>query len=437
VERTSRRVLIIGAAGRDFHDFNTRFRDDPTVEVVAFTATQIPFIDDRTYPASIAGERYPDGIPIHPEDELERLVAEFDVDEVVFAYSDVAHVDLMHIASRVLATGASFTLSGPRQIMLESSKPVVAVTAVRTGVGKSPTSRKVCALLREAGRSPVVIRHPMPYGDLAAQRVQLFRRRDDLVAADVTIEEREEYEHHLDAGTPVMAGVDYEAILRVAEDIGDVIVFDGGNNDLPLIRPDVHIVLVDPHRAGHETTYHPGEANLRMADAVIVTKVDTADPYAVAEVRASVHLANPRAMVVTAALTTSLDTDRSIAGTRVLVIEDGPTLTHGSMKYGAGVLAAQAAGAIVVDPRDVAVGSIRDTFERYDVGPLLPALGYSAGQLAELSKTIAAVDCDLVLVATPVDLTKLISIDKPTVRVGYDYEDVGSPTLRDVLVPVL
>jgi predicted GTPase len=321
--------------------------------------------------------------------------------------------------------------------MLESSKPVVAVTAVRTGVGKSPTSRKVCALLREAGRSPIVIRHPMPYGDLAAQRVQLFRTRDDLVAADVTIEEREEYEHHLDAGTPVMAGVDYEAILRVAEDLGDVIVFDGGNNDLPLVRPDVHIVLVDPHRAGHETTYHPGEANLRMADAVIITKVDTADPYAIAEVEASVHRANPKATVVTAALTTSLDTDRSIAGMRVLVIEDGPTLTHGSMKYGAGVLAAQAAEAIVVDPRDAAVGSIRDTFEHYDVGPLLPALGYSAGQLAELSKTIAAVDCDLVLVATPVDLTKLISIDKPTVRVGYDYEDVGSPTLHDILAPVL
>lgn len=436
MERPARRVLIMGAAGRDFHDFNTRFRDDPQVEVVAFTATQIPFIDQRTYPAAIAGDRYPDGIPIHSEDELEDLVADLAVDEVVFAYSDVAHVDLMHTASRVLATGASFTLSGPRQIMLPSRHPVVAVTAVRTGVGKSPTSRKVCELLRDAGRSPVVIRHPMPYGDLAAQRVQLFRSEDDLVAAKVTVEEREEYEPHIQAGTPVMAGVDYAAILEVAEDLGDVIVFDGGNNDLPLYRPDVHLVLVDPHRAGHEILYHPGEANLRMADAVVITKVDTADPYDVAEVEASVHKVNPGATVIKAALPTSLDQPGSIAGKRVLVIEDGPTLTHGSMKYGAGVLTAQRLDAIVVDPREHAIGTIRAAFEQYDVGPLLPAIGYSAEQLAELEQTIAAVDCDLVLVATPVDLARLITIDKPTIRVSYEYQDVGTPTLRDVLTPV-
>lgn len=427
----------MGAAGRDFHDFNTRFRDDPDVEVVAFTATQIPFIDDRTYPAAIAGARYPDGIPIHPEEELERLVHDRAVDEVVFAYSDVSHLDLMHTASRVLATGSSFTLSGPSQTMLTSSKPVVAVTAVRTGVGKSPTSRKVCALLREAGRSPVVIRHPMPYGDLAAQRVQLFRSDQDLVAADVTVEEREEYEPHIAAGTPVMAGVDYQAILEVAEDIGDIIVFDGGNNDLPLIRPDVHLALVDPHRPGHETTYHPGETNLRMADAVIITKVDSADPYAVTDLESAVHRINPRATVIKAALPTSLDHPGSIAGKRVLVIEDGPTLTHGSMKYGAGVLTAQRHEAIVVDPRPHAVGTIRDAFDRYEVGPVVPALGYSGEQLTELQKTIAAVDCDLVLIATPVDLSRLISIDKPTARVNYEYRDIGTPTLREVLAPVL
>jgi predicted GTPase len=435
----ARRVLIMGAAGRDFHNFNVVYRDDPDALVVAFTATQIPFIEDRTYPAELAGPRYPRGIPIHDEEELTRLVRELEVDDVVFAYSDVSHEHVMHKASEALAAGANFVLLGPRATMLEAEVPVVAVCAVRTGAGKSQTTRAVAATLREAGKRVVAVRHPMPYGDIASQRVQRFASFEDLDRHRVTIEEREEYEPHLAAGTVVYAGVDYAEILRAAQAECDVLLWDGGNNDLPFFRPDVHLVVADPLRAGHETRYHPGEANLRMADAVVINKVDSATPEQVAALERTVRTVNPRAVVLRAASRITVDDPAAIAGKRVLVVEDGPTLTHGEMKFGAGVVAARRHGAAgIVDPRPYAVGTIQDVYRRYDVGPVLPAMGYSEQQLEEMEKTIDAADCDLVVVASPIDLRRVIDLSKPAVRVRYELEVLeGSPTLRDVLAPVL
>ena len=435
----TRKILIMGAAGRDFHNFNTVYRNDPEAEVVAFTATQIPGIENRTYPSELAGDRYPAGIPIHPEAELSALIERLSVDEVVFAYSDVSHEYVMHRGSQVLAAGANFVLLGPNATMLDPDVPVVAVCAVRTGAGKSQTTRRAAQILREAGHRPVVVRHPMPYGDLVAERVQRFASREELDAAGVTVEEREEYEHHIDSGTVVYAGVDYKAILDRAQEEAHVILWDGGNNDLPFFRPTVHIVVADPLRAGHETTYHPGEANLRMADVVVINKVDAATPEQVRRVEASVQMLNPDAMVIKAESPVTVDRPQDLRGKRALVIEDGPTLTHGEMKFGAGVVAARREGATtIVDPRQYATGSLREVFEQYDVGPVLPAEGYSPQQLAEIEAAIISADADVVVIATPVDLRHLIRISKPTVRVTYGLREVsGSPTIGDALAPVI
>jgi predicted GTPase len=429
----------MGAAGRDFHDFNLVYRDDPDTEVVAFTATQIPYIDDRRYPASLAGSNYPDGIQIFDESELARLIRELDVDDVVFAYSDVRHEYVMSKGSEVMAAGANFLLLGPDATMLDADIPVVAVTAVRTGVGKSQTTRAIAGALKEMGKRVVAVRHPMPYGDLEAQRVQRYATLEDLDRYHCTIEEREEYEPHIMSGTIIYAGVDYGEILQQAQAEADVLLWDGGNNDLPFYRPTVHIVLVDPLRAGHELRYHPGETNLRMADVVIVNKMDSAEPDQVAQLDETIARVNPGATVVHANSTVSLDDPESLRGKRVLVVEDGPTLTHGEMKIGAGVVAAQRGGAAeIVDPRPWAVGTIEETFRRYDVGAVLPAMGYSEGQLAEMEKIIDAADVDLVVIGTPIDLRRVIDIRKPAVRVRYDLEIlVGEPTLQDILKPVL
>jgi len=434
-----RRVLIMGAAGRDFHNFNVVYRDDPNTEVVAFTATQIPFIDDRTYPASLAGERYPNGIPIHVEDELTKLIIDLQIDEVVFSYSDVTHEHVMHKASEVLAAGANFVLLGPRATMLKAKVPVVAVCAVRTGSGKSQTTRAIAATLKGAGKRVVAVRHPMPYGDLLAQRVQRFATLEDLDSHDTTIEEREEYEPHIATGTIIYAGVDYEAILEQAQQECDVLLWDGGNNDLPFYDPDVHVVVADPLRAGHETRYHPGETNLRMADVIVVNKMDSASADHVDALMGTIREVNPRATVVKANSRVTVDDATAIEGKRVLVVEDGPTLTHGDMKYGAGVVAARAHGAAeIVDPRPWAMGTIEETFQKYDVGPVLPAMGYSDEQLEEMQKTIDAADADLVVIGTPIDLRHVIEIRKPAVRVSYDLEVLpNSPSLEDVLRPVL
>ena len=433
------RVLIAGAAGRDFHNFNLVYRDRPEYEVVAFTATQIPNIDGRRYPPALAGSLYPDGIPILPESALEQLIREHEIDEVVFAYSDVSHLYVMHKASEVLAAGASFTLLGPDETMLKATVPTVAVCAVRTGSGKSQTTRKVAATLRDAGKRVVVVRHPMPYGDLLAQRVQRFASMEDLDKANVTIEEREEYEPHIAAGTVVYAGVDYGEILEQAQKECDVLLWDGGNNDLPFYRPDVHITVVDPLRAGHETTYHPGEANLRMADVLVINKLDSAEPDKVRQVEATIAELNPTATVIRANSPTTVDDPDAIKGKRVIVIEDGPTLTHGEMKFGAGVVAARNNGASeIIDPRPYATGTMLDTYNKYDVGHVVPAMGYSAKQLAEMEQMINAADCDLVVIATPIDLRRLIDISKPAVRVRYDLQEIeGSTTVRDALAPVL
>ncbi len=432
------RVLIMGAAGRDFHDFNVVYRADPAVEVVAFTATQIPGIDARRYPAALAGEHYPGGIPIVPEADLERIVADEQVDVVVFSYSDVSHETVMHAASRALASGAEFRLLGPAEMMLASSLPVVAVCAVRTGAGKSQTTRAVAALLAEAGHTPVVVRHPMPYGDLAAQRVQRFASRDDLARHQTTIEEREEYEPHLEAGRVVFAGVDYEAILREAEREADVILWDGGNNDLPFYRPDLHIVVADPLRAGDERRYHPGETNLRMADVVIVNKVDSADQASLDAVLGSIAALNPAAEVLTARSDLTLE-GPPVEGKRVVIVEDGPTLTHGGMTYGAGVVAARRFGAAeLVDPEPVAVGSIKAVLQRYpDLEPLVPAMGYGETQMRELKETLQRVDADIVLVATPIDLGRLLELDKPVTRVRYELAQVSGRPLREIVQGVL
>jgi len=430
-----RRILILGAAGRDFHNFNVAFRDDPRVRVVAFTAAQIPNIAGRRYPPDLAGPNHPAGIPILPEADLERLIREEGVDEVVFAYSDVSHEHVMHLASRVVAAGADFALLGGRRTMLASRRPVIAVCAVRTGCGKGAATRKVVEVLRRRGRRPVVVRHPMPYGDLAAQRVQRFAALEDLDRAGCTIEEREEYEPHLERGTVVFAGVDYEGILAAAEAEADVIVWDGGNNDLPFFAPAFLICLVDPHRPGHETTYFPGEANLLLADAVVVAKEDTARPEHIAAVKAAACWANPRAVLIEAASPITVPDPAAIRGRRVLVVEDGPSITHGGMPYGAGELAAERFGAAeMVDPRPYAVGSLRDIFAAYPhITRVLPAMGYGPDQLRELAATIRAVPCDTVILGTPVDLRRILAMDRPVARVRYDLIEIGRPTLEDVL----
>ena len=433
-----RRVVIMGAAGRDFHDFNVVFRKDPKHEVVAFTAAQIPGIADRRYPQELAGPLYPEGIPILPEADLERLIADEQVETVVFAYSDVSHETVMHAASRVLAAGADFTLLGPGRTMLRSRRPVLAVGATRTGAGKSQTTRYLAALLAEHGLKPVVVRHPMPYGDLAAERVERFATYADLDRYETTIEEREEYEPHLDAGRIVYAGVDYEAILHEAELEADVILWDGGNNDFPFYRPDVYVVVADPLRPGDERRYHPGEANLRMADAVVINKVDSAEPAAIDIVRDAIRETNPTAAVITARSDVRLD-GPPIAGKRVVVVEDGPTLTHGGMSYGAGIVAARRfEAALIVDPRPAAVGSIRAVLDRYPtLEPLLPAMGYGPTQVHELEATLNRVDADIVLAATPIDLTRIVRLDKPVTRVRYDLVPVGGPSLAAVIEPIV
>ncbi|HEV8564277.1 MAG TPA: cyclic 2,3-diphosphoglycerate synthase [Actinomycetota bacterium] len=435
----TRRVLIMGAAGRDFHNFNTVYRDDPNTVVVAFTATQIPFINDRTYPPELAGPNYPNGIRIHDEFELTTLIRELHVDDVVFAYSDVAHEYVMHKASEALADGANFVLLGPEATMLDAKVPVVAVCAVRTGSGKSQTTRAVAATLKDLGKRVVAVRHPMPYGDLAAQRVQRYAELADLERYRTTIEEREEYEPHIITGTVIYSGVDYDAILAQAQEECDVLLWDGGNNDLPFYRPTVHIVVTDPLRVGHEISYHPGEANLRMADVVVINKIDSASTEQVATLEETIRTTNPRATVVKANSAVSVEEPAAVKGKRVLVVEDGPTLTHGGMKFGAGVVAARRNGAAeIVDPRPWAIGTLEDTFAKYDVGPVLPAMGYSAGQLAEMEKIIDAADADLVLIASPIDLRAVINIRKPAMRVRYDLDVLpDSPQLADVLKPVV
>jgi predicted GTPase len=431
-----RRVLIAGAAGRDFHNFNVAFRGRDDVRVVAFTAAQIPDIDGRVYPSELAGPGYPDGIPIVAEEELAELVRSEEIDEVVFAYSDVTHKHVMHLGSTALAAGADYVLLGPRSTELRSSKPVVAICAVRTGSGKSQTTRYVAGILRRAGKRVAVLRHPMPYGDLTKQAVQRFERYEDLEAADATIEEREEYEPHLAEGNIVFAGVDYAAILEQAEQEADVIVWDGGNNDTPFIHPSLHIVVVDPHRPGHELRYHPGEQNLRMADVCVVNKTDTAPAEGVKAVIESIEQVNPKARIVRAASPFEVEKDtHEIAGKRVLAIEDGPTLTHGEMSYGAAVLAAKQGGAAsLVDPRPFAVGSIKETFAKYPhVTNLLPAMGYGRKQMEELRETIARSDAELVLIGTPIDLRRVIDLDKPALRVTYRLEELGEPTLAELL----
>src|SRR5437763_6717938 len=430
------RVLIAGAAGRDFHNFNLVYRGRPEYEVVAFTATQIPNIDGRRYPAELAGSLYPDGIPILPEAALEELVREHEIDSVVFAYSDVTHEHVMHIGSRALAAGASYHLISPHHTMLATPKPSVAICAVRTGSGRSETTRHVAALFRKAGKRVAVLRHPMPYGDLTKQAVQRFEQYEDLDAADATIEEREEYEPHLAEGNLVFAGIDYERILRAAEREADVILWDGGNNDTPFVRPDLHIVVVDPHRPGHELRYHPGETNLRMADVCVVNKIDSATQEGIDAVLHSIHENTRDATVVLAASPFHVEGDpEQIRGKRVLAVEDGPTLTHGQMTYGAAVLAAKQYGAgELVDPRSCAVGSIAKTFEDYpNVGTLLPAMGYGREQMEDLRETIHRCEADLVLIGTPVDLRRLIELDKPALRVTYKLQEMGEPTLEDVL----
>lgn len=430
-----RRVVIMGAGGRDFHDFNTVFRSDPDVRVVAFTANQIPGIAGRTYPPSLAGPLYPEGIPIVEETALPDLLEQEDVDDVVFAYSDLSHEDVMHKASWVMSLGADFRLLGPSGTMLPATKPVVAVCAVRTGAGKSQTSRRVGTILREAGLEVALIRHPMPYGDLEKMAVQRFASIADIDASHPTVEEREEYEAPVKEGLVMWAGVDYAEILRRAEIEADVIVWDGGNNDFPFIRPDLLITVVDPLRPGHELTYHPGEMNLRMADVVVVNKMDSASPLDVRKVLANIEWVNPEATVVQTRSPVTLEDGPDLAGKRVLVVDDGPTLTHGGMPYGAGTVAARHAGArTIVDPRPYAVGSLVDTFARYPgLGPVLPAMGYSDEQLTELEETIQAVPCDVVVIGTPIDLGRLIDPGHPSRRAVYRSENVGPPTLDEVL----
>ncbi|MCX7974729.1 MAG: cyclic 2,3-diphosphoglycerate synthase [Candidatus Aminicenantes bacterium] len=430
-----RNIIIMGAAGRDFHNFNVHFRNNSEYKVWAFTATQIPDIEDRLYPASLAGPLYPEGIPIYPEEQLPELINKYKIHEVVFAYSDVSHEYVMHKASIALAAGASFSILGPEDTMLKAKVPVISVCAVRTGSGKSQTSRKVATLLKEKGRRVVVIRHPMPYGDLEKQRVQRFATLEDMDYHQCTIEEREEYEPHIKRGIVVYAGVDYEAILREAEKEADIILWDGGNNDFPFYQPNLEIVVMDPHRAGHELSYHPGETNFRRADVLIINKMDTAPPEKVELLLNNIQKINPKAKVIKANSKIIVDEGSLIAGKRVLVIEDGPTLTHGEMTFGAGVVAAQTYGAAaIVDPRPYAVGSIKETFEKYQhLSLVLPAMGYGPHQIAELEETINRTDCDLVVSATPIDLNRVIKPNKKILHVLYELEEIGSPNLQEIL----
>lgn len=434
--RTNReRILIMGAAGRDFHTFNVCFRDNPEYEVVAFTAAQIPGIEDRRYPPSLSGGCYPNGIPIYPEEKLEELILEKRIQQVIFAYSDVSHVTLMHIASRVLSCGADFRLIGPERSFLASSRPVISVCAVRTGCGKDSVVRRISALVRDLGWHPVVARHPMPYGDLNQQMVQRFASVDDCDRQHCTIEEREEYEQHIAEGVVVYAGVDYARILAAAEKEADVILWDGGNNDWPFIRPDLEIVLVDPHRPGHELLYHPGETNLRRARVLVVNKLDSAPVAGVLQVMTNIAAINPNATVIQSRSNVVVDKPEIVRGKKVLVIEDGPTLTHGEMGYGSGIIAAQRYGAReIIDARPAARGSLVETFKHFPwIDRALPAMGYSEAQLQDLAATINAVECDTIIVASPVDLARLIALPKPHCRVRYDLEEIGHPTLAEVI----
>ena len=429
------KIIIMGAAGRDFHNFNVYFRNNDAYEVIAFTATQIPGIEERIYPQELAGPNYPNGIPIRSEEELPKLIKEYDMDQVIFAYSDVSHEYVMHKASITLASGADFRLMGPKTTMLKAKVPVVSVGAVRTGSGKSQTSRQAARILKGKGLRVVVIRHPMPYGDLRKQICERFGSYEDLDKYECTIEEREEYEPHIDNGIIVYAGVDYEKILREAEKEADVIVWDGGNNDIPFYKPDLHIVVADPHRAGHELAYHPGETNLRMANVVIINKVDTADPQKVKQVKENIRSINPNATVAEAASPITADKPELIKGKRALVIEDGPTMTHGNMPYGAATIAAERLGASeIVDPKPYAVGSIKETYKKYaHLGAILPALGYGEKQVAELKKTIELTPCDVVVTGTPIDLRRVMTISKPTVRVSYELKVLGPASLEQIL----
>jgi predicted GTPase len=429
------KVIIMGAAGRDFHNFNVYFKDNPRYHVVAFTATQIPDIDDRRYPPELSGANYPDGILIHPEQELVELIRKHRVDLVAFSYSDISHEQVMHKASLAMAGGADFILIGATYTMLRSSKPVVSICAVRTGCGKSPTTRHVCKLLQDLGKRTVVVRHPMPYGDLTAQVVQRFSSHADIASQQCTIEEREEYEPLVDLKMVVYAGVDYEKILRQAETEADVIVWDGGNNDTPFYFPDVHLVVFDPLRAGHERRYFPGETNMLMADIAIINKVDSATPEQIDQVRRNISRFNPKADLVLAESAVSTDHPERVSGKRVLVVEDGPTLTHGEMKYGAGLIAAHRWGAAnIASPASCAVGSMQQTLEQYPhIDQVIPAMGYSPQQIRDLEATINRCDCDLVLSATPIDLPKLVRINKPHLRIRYEYRDHGAPTLETIL----
>jgi len=433
------RVIILGAAGRDFHDFNTFWRKDPRYEVVTFTAAQIPDIEGRTYPAELCGDRYPDGIPIEPEEKLVELIHKYEVDQVVMAYSDLSHEEVMHKAAIVNAAGADFRIMGHKHTMISSKKPVIAVCAVRTGCGKSQTSRAVTGILKGMGKRVAAVRHPMPYGDLTKQICQRFATIDDLDLHHCTIEEREEYEPHLLAGNVVFAGIDYESILREAEKEADVILWDGGNNDMAFYRPDLYIVVADPHRAGHEVRYYPGETNARMADVVLINKTGTADPEDVKTVERNIKRINPNAKIIRAQSPVSVENAASIKGKRVLVLEDGPTLTHGDMKFGAGHIAARNNGAaVIVDPRPYAVGSIKKTFEKYPhVTEVLPAMGYGKKQMKELESTINAADCDLVLIGTPIDLGRLLKINKPALRVTYELDQHSINALKTEIESVL
>jgi len=433
------KTIIMGAAGRDFHNFNVVYRHNDNYVVVAFTATQIPDIEGRNYPPALAGELYPDGIPIYDENELERLIQEHHVQEVVFSYSDISYDYVMHKAARVLALGAHFKLLGGEQTMIHSTKPVVSVCAVRTGCGKSQTTRKVAQVLKAAGKQVAAIRHPMPYGDLAKQGVQRFATLEDLQKHDCTIEEMEEYEPHINQGTVVFAGADYEAIAREAEKEADIILWDGGNNDMPFYKPDLAIVVTDPHRPGHELAYYPGETNLMMADAVVINKVDTADPQGVETVRKNIRAVNPDAAIIACASPITVENSEQIAGKKVLVVEDGPTLTHGEMKIGAGMVAAEKFNAAeTVDPRPFLVGKLQETFAHYPkIGTLLPAMGYGDEQVKDLEETINNTACDVVIIGTPIDLRRIIDIKHPSVRVTYDLEEISTPTVADVLQPLL
>ena len=432
-----KKIIIMGAAGRDFHNFNLNYRDNKDFEVVAFTATQIPDIDGRKYPAQLAGELYPEGIPIYAEEEIVNLITKYNIDQVIFSYSDVPHERVMHNASLVNATGADFVLMGVKHTMVKTTKPLVTICATRTGCGKSQTTRQVIRALKAQGKKVVSIRHPMPYGDLVAQKVQRFAELSDLTKHKCTIEEMEEYEPHIAMGSVIYAGVDYEAIVREAEKEADVILWDGGNNDTPFYTSDkkIDIVVADPHRPNDEISYYPGETNLIMADVIVINKIDSADPEGIQIVRDNIRELNPDAIVVDGASPLSVDKPELIKGALALVVEDGPTLTHGEMTYGAGVVAAEKYGAEdLVDPREFAVGSIAETFENYpEIGTLLPAMGYGEQQIKDLEETINAVECDVVVIATPIDLRRIVNIHKPAVQVSYDLQEIGHPTLAEIL----